>query len=178
MDEDRENMAEVNETSAVTSDVQLHEGEKVFQIILFLTGLIAFGLSVNLLGEITGPKVSSAAALPLFVSGSWTLLALQIIWENRKLKTPLSGSKDTSKNIKTAINYAMPKDTLVLIGCVIGYCVLLYAGLNFYIATAIFLYGGMCYLHQGYKVRNAIYTALILAFIFGVFELLFGVVFP
>ena len=178
MDEDREKMAQETTTPAVASDVQLHEGEKGFQIILFLTGLIAFGLSLNLLGEITGHKISSAAALPLFVSGSWTILALQIIWENRKLKTPLSDSHDTNKNFKTAINYAMPMDTMVLIGCIIGYCVLLYAGLNFYIATAIFLFGGMCYLHRGYMVRNALYTVMILAFIFGVFEMLFGVVFP
>lgn len=178
MDEDVKKIDEESTTPTVAQEYPLHEGEKAFQVILFLTGLLAFGLSFNLLGEVTGPKISSAAALPLFVSGSWTLLALQVIWENRNLKTPLSDSKDSSKNIKIALNYAMPKDTLVLIGCIIGYCVLLYAGLNFYIATAIFLWGGMCYLHRASVVKNGLYTVMILAFIYGVFELLFGVVFP
>ena len=63
MDDNTEKATVIPSTPPVTEDVQLHEGEKAFQIILFIFGLIAFGLSLNLLGEITGPKISSAAAL-------------------------------------------------------------------------------------------------------------------
>ncbi len=178
MDDNTEEKTVIPSTPPATEDVQLHEGEKAFQIILFIFGLIAFGLSLNLLGEITGPKISSAAALPLFVSGSWTLLALSGIWENRKLKTPLSNSKDVGANLKAGLSFAMPKDTAVLILCVFLYCLLLYFKLSFYIATAIFLFVSMCYLHKQSYARNGLYTALILAFIIVVFRILFGVVFP
>ena len=69
----------------------LEAGEKVFAIILLVTGIIALALSLELWGRMKEPKIASAAAVPLFVSGLWTLMALLTVIENFKLTTPLSG---------------------------------------------------------------------------------------
>lgn len=61
---------------------------------------------------------------------------------------------------------------------ILAYCALLLAGVSFYIATPLFLYGSMCFLTRRNYLKNILWTAVVMAFIVVVFRLLFGVIFP
>lgn len=156
----------------------LEPGEKVFTIVLLVCGLIAFGLALQLWLRMSQPRISSAGALPLFVTSLWVILTLMALLENRKLTSPLSGLKDKKEQILKGLRYAFPLDVAVMLCFIIGYCTALYFGLSFYIATPLFLYGGMCYLSRKNFVKNLLWTAVVMAFIVLVFRILFGVIFP
>ena len=166
------------ETSNSAPKADLQSGEKVFHFVLFGVGLAAFALALQLWFQMSEPRIASAAALPLFVSGAWTLMALIGIIENIKMTTPLSKLKDSSEKFRAALKYAFPKEVLVLLLGIVAYCVLLFLKVSFYISTPLFLYGGMCYLMRGNFVKNILWTAVVMAFIIVVFRMLFGVVFP
>jgi len=156
----------------------LEPGEKAFAVVLLLFGLAAFGLSLELWFRMSEPRVSSAAALPLFASGVWVILALVTMLQDFKLSSPLSALKDRGEKIRKGLSFAFPPDVLVILGAVLAYCVLLAVGLSFYIATPLFLYASMCYLTKKDFVKNILWTALVMAFIVVVFRMLFNVVFP
>jgi len=159
-------------------EAELQSGEKVFHIVLFLLGLFAFSQAFALWQQIPQPRESSAAALPLFVSGVWTLLALAGIISNIKKSSPLDKITAWKGKLWPGLQYALPKDTLVTLGAILVYCALLMFKVSFYIATPLFLYGTMCYLCKKGYVKNIIWTGLVMAFIIVVFRILFGVVFP
>lgn len=156
----------------------LEAGEKVFTLALHAVGLIAFGLALNLWLQMDEPRIASAGALPLFVTGLWVLLALLAVIENRKLTSPLSGLKDMKEKVRKGLAYAFPLSVVVMLAAIFAYCAALYFHLSFYIATPLFLYGSMCYLSKKGFLKNIIWTAIVMAFIILVFRMLFGVVFP
>ena len=165
-------------TDISSSQSQLQSGEKVFHIFLFAMGLFAFILALQLWFQMSEPRISSAAALPLFVSGAWTIMSLIGIIENIKMTTPLTQIKDASQKLHEALKYAFPKEVLVLLLAILVYCMLLFLKVSFYISTPLFLYGGMCYLMRGNYIKNILWTAVVMAFIIVVFRMVFGVVFP
>ena len=156
----------------------LQPGEKGFQIILFAFGAIAFALSCMLWNKVSAPKVSSAAALPLFVSGLWVVLTFIDIVLNLRSKSRVGSVKGIWSTCSQAIGYAKPKQTFIMICAVIVYCIMLYFKFDFYIATGLFLYTTMCYLTKKNYLKNIIWTSIVLLFVYVVFGLLFGVVFP
>lgn len=156
----------------------LASGEKAFTVTLLVIGLIAFALALELWFRMSEPRIASAAALPLFVSGLWVVLALSAVIENRKLTSPLSGLKAWKEKLWKGLQFALPMEVVVMLGAIAAYCVTLVAGLSFYISTPIFLFATMCYLTRKAFVKNLLWTALIMAFIVLVFRMLFGVVFP
>ena len=164
------------EESAVETPLII--GEKGFSIILLLLGIIALGLSLELWSRVPSPKISSAAGVPVIVTATWTILALVGVISNLKYKSPLAGLGSLSEKAKKTIEYVMPLDVFVTILAILVFCAALYFGLNFYIASAAFLYGMMCYLARGTFGKNAVWTAVVLAFIYVVFRLLFQVIFP
>ena len=153
-------------------------GEKVFAVVLLLTGLGAFGLALELWSRMSEPKIASAAALPLFVSGLWVIMALLTVIENFKLDTPLTGMSGWKEKLWAGLRYAMPKEVVIVLLAIAAYCVLLLVGLSFYVATPLFLYGCMCYLMRKSYLKNILWTALVMAFIILVFRMLFSVIFP
>lgn len=171
-------LPQTNEEASPEEKAVLAPGEKVFTVVLLILGLIAFLLSLQLWFKMDTPRISSAGALPLFVTGLWVVLAVMAIFENLKLTSPLSGLENTKDRLLKGLGYAFPLDVAVMLAIVIGYCVALYLGLSFYIATSLFLYGGMCYLSKKNFVKNLLWTAVVMAFIVLVFRVLFGVVFP
>lgn len=66
----------------------LEAGEKAFTIVLLAMGLLAFGLALGLWLRMDEPRIASAGALPLFVTGLWVVLAFLSVIENRKLTSP------------------------------------------------------------------------------------------
>lgn len=165
----------------VVKEHPLEAGEKVFSAILLIVGLIALKLSVDLWFSIPlrrGPRIASAAAVPVFVSALWVILALITVIENFKLSTPLSHIKGMGEKIMKALAYALPLNVIIMLIAIVAYCAALVAGVSFYIATPAFLYFCMCYLMRKDYVKNILWTACVMAFIVIVFRMLFSVVFP
>ena len=156
----------------------LKAGEKFFTYLLFLAGVFFFYHSLGLWLKMEPPRSASAAALPLGISGLWIFLCLTLLFENHFKKTPLSGIKSRREKIRKGLQYAFPKEILVMLFAVIIYFILLIMGLGFYIATPIFLFGTMSYLTRKKYILNILWTAVIMAFAVLVFRVLFGVVFP
>lgn len=181
MEESKNNQSQEKEISQAERGKQkptLAAGEKVFAVILLLTGLGAFGLALELWSRMSEPKIASAAALPLFVSGLWVLMALLTVIENFRLDTPLSGLSSMKEKLWAGLRYAMPLEVLVMIFAILAYCILLLIGVSFYIATPLFLYGNMCYLTRKNYLKNILWTAIVMVFIVLVFRMLFSVIFP
>ena len=169
------------EESAVQPETRkpaLASGEKVFAVVLLLTGLAAFGLTLELWSRMSEPKIASAAALHLFVSGLWVIMALLTVIENFKLETPLTGMSGMKEKLLAGLRYALPSDGVVMLGAILAYCVLLLVGISFYVATPLFLYGSMCYLTRKNYLKNILWTGVVMAFIVLVFRVLFSVIFP
>ncbi|MBQ6971270.1 MAG: tripartite tricarboxylate transporter TctB family protein [Synergistaceae bacterium] len=165
----------------VIKEHPLEAGEKVFSFILLIVGLIALKLSVDLWFSISlrrGPRIASAAAVPVFVSGLWVLMSLWTVIENFKLTTPLSKVKGLGEKVAKALAYAFPLNVLIMLALIVAYCAALVEGVSFYIATPAFLYVSMCYLMRKDYVKNILWTGIVMAFIVLVFRVLFSVVFP
>ena len=165
----------------VVKEHPLEAGEKVFSFILLIVGVIALKLSVDLWFSISlrrGPRIASAAAVPVFVSALWVIMSLWTVIENFKLSTPLSKVKGMGEKIMKALAYALPLNVLIMFVLIVAYCVALVEGVSFYIATPAFLYISMCYLMRKDYVKNILWTGIVMAFIVVVFRLLFSVVFP
>lgn len=165
----------------VVKEHSLEAGEKVFSIVLLLVGALALKLSIDLWFSIPlrrGPRIASAAAVPVFVSVLWVILSAITVLENFKLTTPLSGIAGIGNKIVKALAYAFPLNVIIMLIAIVAYCVALVEGVSFYIATSIFLYFSMCYLTRKDYLKNIIWTALVMAFIILVFRILFSVVFP
>lgn len=156
----------------------LESGEKVFAFVLLILGLIAFGLALQLWFKMSEPRIASAAAMPLFVSALWSIMALLTVIENVKLTSPLSALSDRKKKIIEGLRYAMPFEVVIMLLAILAYCTLLLFGVSFYITTPLFLYGCMCYLTRKHYLKNILWTAIVMAFIVVVFRMLFSVVFP
>ena len=169
---------DVNSEMIVHKEHPLESGEKVFAIILLIVGIAAFAMALELWLRMPEPRIASAAAMPVFVSGLWVLMSLLAVIENFKLTTPLSSLSDMSKKLVTGLRYAMPFSVAVMLLGIVAYCVLLLVGISFYIATPLFLYGSMCFLMRKDYVKNILWTAIVMAFIILVFRMLFSVVFP
>ena len=165
----------------VVKEHSLEAGEKVFSFILLIVGVIALKLSVDLWFSISlrrGPRIASAAAVPVFVSALWVLMSLWTVIENFKLTTPLSKVKGLFTKIKMAVSYALPLNVVIMLVLIAAYCVSLVEGVSFYIVTPAFLYISMCYLMRKDFVKNILWTGIVMAFIVLVFRVLFSVVFP
>ena len=176
-----ENLEVNTDDLIVVKEHSLEAGEKVFSFILLIIGIIALKLSVDLWFSISlrrGPRIASAAAVPVFVSALWVILGLWTVIENFKLTTPLSKVQGISTKFIKAIQYALPLNVVIMLALIIAYCVALVEGVSFYIATPAFLYFSMCYLTRKDYLKNILWTACVMAFIVLVFRMLFSVVFP
>lgn len=156
--------------------VTLAPGEKVFAYVLLAFGLACVFLSAKLWAKMDAPKISSAAAVPMIVSCLWVVLDISIIIGERKMRAGTSGT--ILEKMKTTIEYIFPIDFVVLFAATIAYCVTLFLGLGFYIATPIYLWATICYLQKKDILKNILWTGIIMLFIFLVFDKLFGVVVP
>lgn len=173
-----ENIPMEDTVPAEKKKYNLEPGEKVFAVVLLALGLAAFGLALELWFRMSEPRIASAAAMPLFVSGLWSLMALLIVIENFKLTTRISEISDMRKKLFEGLRYAMPREVTVILLAILAYCVLLLFGVSFYITTPLFLYGSMCYLTRKNYLKNILWTAVVMAFIVIIFRILFSVVFP
>lgn len=153
----------------------LNAGETGFTVVLLLAGLFFTWQSVLLYRQ--APGASSYGAVPLFCSVLIVIFALAILLEDRKKKTPISG-QSIGRAIKAAFTDILPKDMLVIIALGVLYCVAMYLNLGFMVTTPVFLWCSMTYLSRGNYLKNLLWTALCMIFIYLVFRVLFSVVLP
>lgn len=155
--------------------VEFQPGEKGFSVFLFFFG--TFFAYQSYLMYLKSPGPSSYAAVPLFVSLLIMIFSGLIFVFDFKMKSVNSSSNLTQKIIKS-FTYMFPKDVLVMMFLIIFYCVALLFNIGFYIVTPVFLWLSMCYLMRKHFVKNILWTALSLLFIFVVFSFAFKVVLP
>lgn len=155
---------------------ELQKGEKGFTVVLLLISCFFLFQSILLYRKNPGP--SSCAALPLGASGLLTALVLWNIILDIKKKTPLSSIASFVERARGAMAYGFPKNVVVMVGIIVLYSLALLLGLGFYIATPLFLWGSMCYLLRKDYLKNLIWMAICMLFIFVVFTLAFSVVLP
>lgn len=166
-----------NKFSTKTTEkvVKYHPGEKGFAIFLFLFGL--FFTYQSFLMYIAKPGASSHAAVPLFVSILIVIFSTLIfIFDFKKDST--NDGIPFSKKIEKTLYYMLPKDVLVIIVLILLYCIALMFNFGFYLITPLFLWAAMSYLMNKNYVKNILWTALNLLFIYIVFSFVFNVVLP
>ena len=178
-----------NEPAESKQQVPFSAGEKGFAVFWLLFGLFFLWQSLKLYEK--NPGLSSCAAVPLFCSGVIVLCALIIMLNDRKAKTPNSG-QPIGVMVKQTLQNIFPIDITVMIIMILLYCIALYVGLGFYVATPIFLWVGMCWFMRSrfyagsfdkaaflkVAVKNLIWTVICILFILVMFTYLFSVVLP
>ena len=163
--------------NADTAKTDLQPGEKGFTIALL--AFCAFLLYRSILLWQQAPGINGPAIVPVLASGLPTLLLAISVVTNFWKTTPLS-SKELSGKEKydIAVAYIFSKNVVVTLAAILAYCVLLNMGISFYIVSSLFLWGLMSFLAKGKFIKNIIWTALTMIFIFGVFQIMFSVVMP
>lgn len=156
--------------------VELQSGEKIFTVVLFGFCVFMFYQSYILWNQ--NPGLSGPATFPMITSGFPGLLLFFSIISNIGKKTPVSSAADFGKKAKIVIAYLFSRNVTIALFFIVFYCLLLSVGIPFYVTTALFLWGLMTLLYKGNYVKNVIWTAMCIAFIFVVFGLGFGVVLP
>ena len=162
-------------TDLAKKNVEFQPGEKGFSVFLFFFG--TFFVYQSYLMYLKSPGPSSYAAVPLFVSLLIMIFSGLIFVFDFKIISVNASSNLTQKIIKS-FTYMFPKDVLVMMLLIIFYCVALLINIGFYIVTPVFLWLSMCYLMRKHFVKNILWTALSLVFIFIVFSFAFKVVLP
>lgn len=152
---------------------ELKPGERGFTLSLLAFSCFALYQSILLHQEY--PEPSSCAVLPLGLSVALTILSLWNVLLNGRRKAPQPGAQSA---VRAGLSYALPRDAAIMVGLLALYCAALRTGIRFYIATPFFLWGAMTYLLRKDWLRNLVWTALVLLFVWLVFAMLFGVVLP
>lgn len=150
-------------------------GEKGFSVVLLVIGLFFTWQSWLLYRE--EPTASSYGAVPLFCSLLIVLFSIGILITDRHKKSINSGLKG-KEVIRNSVKHLFNKDILVMLVLVLLYCIALYVGAGFMFATPVFLWLTMTYLSRGNYLKNLLWTALCMIFIYLVFKVLFSVVLP
>ena len=150
-------------------------GEKGFAFFLLILGAYFFYESMKLYQA--SPGASSYGAVPCFVSALIVLFSLAIIVSDWK-KPSLNHGLALGEKIKKTLSYMLPNDVLVIAVLIVIYCVALYLDLGFYFVTPVFLWVGMSYLMRKDYIKNILWTAVCMVFIWAVFTTLFSVVLP
>ncbi len=167
MDKDEGNMQK-----NISKAKLLRPGEKTFTVVLLTLGVVLFACALRLWFESDEPRIASAAALPLLITCVWVLLAFIILIEN------IGKEAESKKNLAAAAFDIFPVNVIKVIAVVVMYCLLLFFGVGFYILTPLFLWGTMCMLGKGGYIKNLLWSAACMAFVYVVFTLMLNVVMP
>ncbi len=168
-------MEEEKKTIRPDEQKPFQPGEKGFAIFLLVIGLFFTWQSVLLYQK--APGASSCGAVPLFCSALIDLFAVAILITDRK-KHSVNSGLSLGAAARNALHHLVSLDILVMAALVLIYCIALYVGAGFMLATPVFLWAGMTYLSRGNYVKNLLWTALCMLFIYLVFRVLFSVILP
>lgn len=166
-----------NKNKPLRPDVQtsFKPGEKGFAVFWLLIGLFFTWQSFLLYQQ--SPGASSYGAVPLFCSLMIDIFAVIILITDRSKRSANTGLPLVTA-AKNAISFLATRDILIVSAMVLIYCIALYLGGGFMIVTPLFLWCSMTYLSRGNILKNLLWTALCMLFIYLVFRVLFSVVLP
>lgn len=150
-------------------------GEKGFAVFLFIFG--SFFTYQSVLMYQKAPGASSYAAVPLFVSLLIMIFSALIFIFDFKAES-VNHDLPINEKVKRSLSYIFQKDVLVMMGLILLYSIALRYKLGFYFVTPVFLWLSMSYLMRKNLVKNILWTALSLLFIYVVFSFAFRVVLP
>lgn len=151
----------------------LRVGEKGFTVVLLAVAAFMLYQSVMLWQK--KPGVAGPAIIPLLSSGLVVLLSLATVVSNIKKKTAIRKDMPFVGKVKCVCSYLFSSNVLVGLAAIVLYCALLMMGVSFYIVTPIFLWGLMSFYKKGDYLKNLLWTAICMGFIFVVFRLMFNV---
>jgi len=151
-------------------------GEKGFPLFFLVIGLFFMYQSWQLVVKAAATK-ATYGDLPMFVSTVITLLSIVLLIQDRNAPSESAGLSFREKFL-AMIRFLFPKEVTVVIILILGYCMMLNFGLGFYIATPIFLWVSICFLMKKDYIKNILWTAVCILFIYVVFSTIFAVVLP
>ncbi|SCZ79306.1 tripartite tricarboxylate transporter TctB family protein [Acidaminobacter hydrogenoformans] len=172
---DKQTLKDREESNTSKSQTKFQPGEKGFAVFLFIFG--SFFTYQSVLMYQKAPGASSYAAVPLFVSVLIMIFSALIFIFDYKAES-VNHDQPTGEKVKRSLSYIFQKDVLVMMGLILLYSIALRYKLGFYFVTPVFLWLSMSYLMRKNLVKNILWTALSLLFIFMVFSFAFRVVLP
>jgi putative tricarboxylic transport membrane protein len=147
-------------------------GETVFAYILLLLGLLVAAEGYRIDG-LYSP--SSAGIFPALAGGVMALSAIAVIRRNRRLAP--THIPEGSGPAREFLRRTTPADVAVLAALMFGYMLAL-EPFGFLIASFVFLFLAMYYLHRGSLLLTLLVATGALATVYLVFRVLFTVVLP
>lgn len=155
------------------------KGEKLFIFLFAAISVVAFVLSIQLFQK--DSSLSGAGIFPLCAAVILVISAGFMIWEMRKCESAFEAGTSLLQKGKETLQYLFPDKLSIVIAYVIAYGVLMVV-IGFNPATFLFLAATMITLSEDRSLKgigkDLIYSAILLAFIWFVFQYVFRVVLP
>ena len=150
----------------------LRAGENLFAWLLLGLGLFAL-IQAYLISGFS--SIKSAGTFPMGAAAVMVVSMVLVLLNNRKLAKPDTGG--IKAELRQAAIEVLPKVFLVYSAVIIGYMILIQP-LHFLPSSFAFLLLSMIYLKGGKPLKALIISAVMLAFIYVVFQYFFRVVLP
>lgn len=160
---------------AVQKEKTIPPGGRLITVFFLIFGGVFLQQSLALRAR--DPSLSGSATFPLAISVLLLMLTAVDFLENRKLRSENQG-KPLGRQVLDGLRHLFPRDSLIFLLMSIAYYVLLVFGVPFLLASVLFLMASMCYLIPHNIVKNAVYTAVLMAAIYAIFVLVFKVTLP
>ena len=158
---------------------KLKPGERVFSFLFLGVSLWLLYQSIQMLKK--APEITSFGAMPFALSVIMIVCMLYVIFvEDFKAITENAGDTFLEK-VRSALHYVLPLDVVVFLLLLVTYIGMLLVGAGFLVSSALFMLATMTYLMpKDLKTikNNVLFTLLLLAIIYIVFQLIFKVTLP
>ena len=154
---------------------KLNKGEKGFLFLLMIVSAVFLAASVKLF--IKAPKLNGEGTIPMVISFLMLVMTILMQWEIRKFQKAFEPGLALAEKAKETFAYLFPgKVGLICLYCIV-YAILL-GIVGFKISTFAFLLGSILTLNSEKKVQAVIISAVTLAMILLLFQMIFKVRLP
>ncbi len=156
-------------------DKRRKPGELGFYMILLIICVFFMVESIQL--YIEAASISSYGTLPLLLSVFMVVLLLKILYDTWRLPKE-EGEKTMRQKAAAGISHVFTKETAFFSILIAAYCVALYLGLGFIPCTAVFLFASMQFFMPKETLMNIVYTVVIVAAVYIIFDMIFKISLP
>ena len=154
---------------------KLNKGEKGFLFLMMIVSAVFLAASVKLF--IKAPKLNGEGTIPMVISFLMLVMTILMQWEIRKFQKAFEPGAALAEKAKEIFAYLFPgKVGLICLYCIV-YAILL-GIVGFKISTFAFLLGSILTLNSEKKVQAVIISAVTLAMILLLFQMIFKVRLP
>ena len=154
---------------------KLQKGELVFLWLMVIFSLFWLWQSILVLLKDVG--VATGGAFPVACSAIMLIMSLLSIWEVRRAEKPFEKGNAVLAKIKDTIFWLLPRRVVLMMLYVLAYALLL-KPIGFILSTFLFLAGGMITLHTKKPWKSLLISAIMVAAIYVLFQLVFKVRLP